>query len=255
MALVQDYADRLGYANQTIAHIERAQRQERRLQRAYRKMMAKHEAIDLSETDSRFAPAEWVEPLTKFEDELYFLVVELRQVLRGHDLMEHMGFPMPTFRQADLIESWRDIEEHWNDPPKGKEIWAFKKWRSVSEEEEPGLSLSGAGKLREASGLRMKWVRKDLQVLHEAVGEVSEREWDHCYLTPDEAAGMLGVTTQELEAMDPPPVHLDFEGDLGVRYWREGVEARREGWIYPPRWIEEGVIPGLSADSPQDNRF
>lgn len=38
MRAVQNYAERLRYANETIMLIERAQRQERRLQRVYRRM-------------------------------------------------------------------------------------------------------------------------------------------------------------------------------------------------------------------------
>jgi hypothetical protein len=82
----------------------------------------------------------------------------------------------------------------------------------------------------------MKWVRKDLRALRDAVGKVIEREWEHCYLTPDEAAAILGITPKELANLVHQPMHLDFGGELGVRYWREAVEARREGWLTPSRW-------------------
>lgn len=242
MAAVQDYAERLRYANETIALIERALRQERSLQRAYRRMRKRQNAIDLSNPGTKFAPPDWVAAEMQFSDQLYFLIVVLRQVLRGRNLMEHFGCEMPAFRQADLIRSWRDVAEHWDDPAKGKPIRALKTWRTESDEAEPGLSHSGADKLSEASGLRMKWVRKDLRTLRDAVGEVSEREWDHCYLTADETAAMLGITPEELANLEPQPIHLDFEGELGVRYWREAVEARKAGWLTPPRWTEEGWV-------------
>lgn len=88
----------------------------------------------------------------------------------------------------------------------------------------------------------MKWVRKDLRALRAAVGNVSEREWEHCYLTPDKAAAILGITPQELAELEDQPMHLDFEGELGLRYWREAVEARKEGWLTPPRWTDEGWL-------------
>lgn len=118
MAPVKDYAERLRYANETITLIERAQRQERRLQRAYRQMRTRQDSVDLASGSSKFAPPEWAEAETQFSDQLYFLVVALRQVLRGRDLMEHFGFEMPAFRQADLIQSWRNVEEHWDAPAK-----------------------------------------------------------------------------------------------------------------------------------------
>lgn len=203
-------------------------------------MRDRQESIDLSATGSKFAPPEWVEPETQFRDHLYFLVVALRQVLRGRELMEHFGYDMPAFRQAALIQSWRNVEEHWDDPAKGRPIRALTSWRSESDEVEPGLSHAGADKLDEASGLRMKKVRKDLRALREAVGQVSEREWEHCYLKPDEAAAILGIAPEELADLRPRPMHLDFEDDLGLRYWREAIEARRQGWTTPPRWVEEG---------------
>ena len=87
VAVVQDYAERLRYANQTITLIERARRQERRLQRAYRRMRNRQDSIDLASAGTKFAPPEWVAAETQFSDQLYFLILALRQVLRGRDLM------------------------------------------------------------------------------------------------------------------------------------------------------------------------
>jgi hypothetical protein len=113
----------------------------------------------------------------QFSDQLYFLILALRQVLRGRDLMEHFGYEMPAFRQAALIRSWRNVEEHWHDPAKGQPIRALAAWRLESDEVEPGLSRSGAERLSRVSGLRMKCVGKDLRALRDAVGKVSQREW------------------------------------------------------------------------------
>lgn len=172
---MRDYAERLRYANQHIEHIELAQRQERRLQRAYGKKQRKQDAIDLAAT-AGFAPPASVASEMRFSD---------------------------------------------------------------SDEEEPGLSYSGTAKLREASGRRMTRVRQDLSTLRVAIGTVSEQEWDHCYITPDEAAEILGTTVEGLDAMAYPPRSFDFGDELGLRYWREAVEARKEGWLDPPRWADE----------------
>jgi hypothetical protein len=242
VASVQDYAERLRYANETITLIGRARRQERRLQRAYRRKRDRQDSIDLTSKGSKFAPPEWAEAETRFSDQVYFLIVALRQVLRGRELMEYFGYEMPAFRQAALIQSWRNVEEHWDDPAKGPPIRAMAAWRFESDEVEPGLSHSGVNKLTQVSGLRTKWVRKDLRALGDAVGKVSEREWEHCYLTADDAAAILGITPEALANLEPPPMNLDFEGELGVRYWREAVEARQEGWLIPPRWTDEGWL-------------
>lgn len=187
--------------------------------------------------------SEYGEAVSRFEDQLYFLIVVLRQVVRGRELMEHFGFPMPQVRQAALIQSWRNIAEHWDDPPKGIPVRSMKSWTQESDESHPGLSHTGAGgRLRTASGLNVRKVRKDLRVLRAAIGEVSEAEWHHCYITEDEAAEILGLSTQDFLSMSSPPMSMDFEGDVGVRYWREWVEARAAGHLAPPRWLAEGWV-------------
>ena len=76
------------------------------------------DSIDLASTGSKFDPPEWVDAETQFSDQLFFLVVALRQVLRGRGLMEHFGFEMPSIRQAALIQSWRNVEEHSDIQPR-----------------------------------------------------------------------------------------------------------------------------------------
>lgn len=241
---MQDYAERLRFANQTITHIERAQRQERRLQREYGEMCEAQASIDLASTGSKFAPAEWVEADQRFQDQIYFLIVALRQVVRGQELMEHYGYEMPRLRWSGLVQSWRNVEEHWDDEGRGRPIRAREAWRYESDEAEPGLSYAGNDELTDASGLAIQDVREDLAHLRKAVGRVSEMEWEHCYIRPTEAAAILGITTEELAGMKNPPRSLDFEEDLGLRYWREAVEARKEGWTTPPRWVREDWAAG-----------
>ncbi|MEJ7634982.1 hypothetical protein [Aeromicrobium sp.] len=236
---MKDYAEALRYTNESIAFIERALRQERRLQRSYKRL----QSVAVNTEGSAWAPPEYGEAVSRFEDQLYFLIVVLRQVVRGRELMEHFGFPMPQVRQAALIQSWRNIAEHWDDPPKGIPVRSMKSWTQESDESHPGLSHTGAGgRLRTASGLNVRKVRKDLRVLRAAIGEVSEAEWHHCYITEDEAAEILGLSTQDFLSMSSPPMSMDFEGDVGVRYWREWVEARAAGHLAPPRWLAEGWV-------------
>lgn len=55
------------------------------------------------------------------------------------------------------------------------------------------------------------------------------------------------MSLDEFVQLQPLPKHLDFEGEGegGVRFFREAVEARGAGHRLPPRWAQEGwVEPG-----------
>lgn len=100
---MKDYAKTLRYANLTItliehhAHRAHPARQERRLQRSYRRLR------DVEVADGvRWAPPEFGRAMARFDDDLYLLVVALRQVSRGRELLEHLGHPMPPLRQDAL---------------------------------------------------------------------------------------------------------------------------------------------------------
>lgn len=236
---MKDYAYVLRYTNEALVHIARAGRQEKRLQRAYRRL----ERTPIGVEGSRWASASYGRASARVNDETYFLMVTLRNVLRSRELMEHFGHPMPEFRQARLIQAWRNIDEHWGDPPRGKEIWATKAWGEESDEVEPGLSTTALGdRLHTISGLNLRRLRKDLRRLKRAIGEVSNREWYHCYVTADEAAEILGMNLDQFHALPVQPMSLDFGGRDGVRYWREWVEAQAEGHVVPPRWLENGWV-------------
>jgi hypothetical protein len=74
------------------------------------------------------------------------------------------------------------------------------------------------------------------------------KEWDYCYITPQQAAGILGVSVDDLQTMSNPPLSHDFGGEHGIRYWREWVEARTKGSLVPPGWAD-GVDPHSAVDS------
>ena len=60
------------------------------------------------------------------------------------------------------------------------------------------------------------------------------------------------MTVDEFEDLPVKPMHMDF-GEQRVRYWRDWVEARRDGRLFPPGW-EHYVGPNLQApyDSDRD---
>lgn len=47
---------------------------------------------------------------------------------------------------------------------------------------------------------------------------------------------------EEFAQLQPPPMNVDFEGEDGVRFFREAVEARAAGHLLPPRWVQEGNV-------------
>jgi hypothetical protein len=107
----------------------------------------------------------------------------------------------------------------------------------VSDEEEPGLSYNGTTtEVTRISGVNLKHLRKDLKKARKAAELISEREFDHVYITTAEAAEILGMSLEDFENLDRKPTHLDFGGDIGVRYWRDWTEARRDGRLIPPGW-------------------
>jgi hypothetical protein len=174
----------------------------------------------------------------RFQDHLYFFILTARQALKASWVLEERGEPMPAFRQQVQLRAWRDFLEHWDPPARGKPHRAGEGWQKVSDEEEPGLSLSALGsRLHEVSGVKLKKLKKDLESAREAAGAISVREWEYCYVTAEEAAGILNVSLAEFEGMPLQPTHMDFgEDDGGVRYWRDWVEARRDGRTIPPGW-------------------
>ena len=152
-------------------------------------------------------------------------------------MLEKRGEQMPHFRQQDRLRAWRNYLEHWDNLARRVEDQAGKAWRKVSDEEEPGLSDSGTtNEVTLISGVNIKHLRKDLKEARKAAGLISEREFDHVYITAAEAAEILGISLEEFEKLDRTPTHMDFGEDIGVRYWRDWTEAWRDGRLIPPGW-------------------
>jgi hypothetical protein len=225
------------WANLSIERIDRALRQYKRLQKAWRKMSDAEERL-YEEYGGQILRA-------KFEDHVYFFILTSRQALKASWVLEQRDEQMLQFRQQERLRAWRDFLEHWDKPPRGKEDQAGEDWRKVSDDEEPGLSYSGTtNEVTQISGVNIKHLRKDLKKARKAAGLISEREFDHVYITAAEAAEILGISLEEFENLDRKPTHRDFGEDIGVRYWRDWTEARRDGRLIPPGW-EDYVQRGL----------
>jgi hypothetical protein len=229
----------LMWANICIERIDRALRQHARLQKAYGKQSREFDRLVKLNGGQppRPLPESWTDLEARFQDHLYFFVLTARQGLKAAWVLEERGELMPSFRQQDQLRAWRDFLEHWDRPARGQRHTAGEDWKQVSDEEEPGLSLGGVGgRLHEVSGVKLRKLKKDLKRARKVAGEVSEREWNYCYMTAEEAAEVLGMTLDEFEEQRMKPTHIDFRGEEGVRYLRDWVEARRDGALIPPGW-------------------
>jgi hypothetical protein len=58
------------------------------------------------------------------------------------------------------------------------------------------------------------------------------------------------MTMEELEELNNKPMHLDFGGSAGLRYWRDWTEARRDGRLVPPGW-KNFVSGAASSKEPE----
>jgi hypothetical protein len=247
------------WANVSIERIDRALRQYKRLQKAWRKMSDEEDTLyeEYGEQMPRPMPKSWTDLKAKYDDQVYFFILTSRQALKASWVLEKRGEQMPHFRQQDQLRAWRDYLEHWDKPARGEKDQAGEGWRKVSDEEQPGLSDSGTDEVTQISGVNIKRLRKDLKKARKAAGLISEREFDHVHITAAEAAEILGMSLEEFENLDHKPTHLDFGGDIGVRYWRDWTEAWRDGRLIPPGWkdyisadwIEDDETEGHEDDS------
>lgn len=62
-------------------------------------------------------PTTWMRLHVRYSDELYFFIVAARQAMNAVAVMRQIDPGFPEIRQARRVQHWRDIEEHWDDPP------------------------------------------------------------------------------------------------------------------------------------------
>lgn len=224
--------DRL-YLNLAHAAVGRALRQERRTQQAAGRLIRHQEKLG---SISGVAPASWVRRERQLDDEMYFLILTVAQAVKARDLLvKKGGFDLPDVEAGSSLTVWRNVLEHWDDPPRGKPLRALSEWREQHlTESEPGLTRTFVGdRLTSVSGISLKRLRNQLKRLEKAIGAVAEEAWDREWITVEEAAELLAVPVEDV----PLGLSLDFSDlALGRRYNRELVEARRDGTGVLDRW-------------------
>lgn len=231
------------WANLCALRIARALRQHDRMQRAFRKMEKEGERIfeAYGSEGTMVMPKSFTDLSAVFDDHRYFFIVAARQAVSATEVLIERGEAMPAIRHKAEVLAWRNFEEHWDSEGRGQVLRARARWEEASTEVEPSLTYSSRGYvLTTISGISLKALRKDLRAALKAARAVSEREWLHCYITAAEAAEILGMTLEEFEAMPNKPTRMDFsavdEPESDVRYFRDWVEARRDGTGIPPGW-------------------
>ncbi len=229
------------WASEALSRIDRALRQEKRLQRAFRGQQKEGDRVFALHKSGGpiLMPLSYSKLSVLYEDEVYFFVVACRQALSAVKVMRTFDPGFPEIRQSDPIIHWRDIEEHWDDPAaKGIEIRAAAKWQTVSRDSEPGLTTAARGnKLTHLSGVKIKRLRKDLKSARVAAFAIEDRIFRQLHITPEVAADILGIPVEEVATL---PLHSFPEWDKyggGRLYHRESVEHYRDtGSGHPPRW-------------------
>jgi hypothetical protein len=104
------------WANLSIEGIDRALRQYKRLQKAWRKMSDEEDRLheEYGEQMPLPMPQSWTDLRAKFEDHVYFFILTSRQALKASWVLEKRGEQMPHFRQQDRLRAWRNYLEHWD---------------------------------------------------------------------------------------------------------------------------------------------
>lgn len=224
-------SDELLFINLAIERIDRALRQEKRMQRAYR--AHRKQSDRLRGRKPAPAPKPWTRSRQRLDDEVYFAIVAVRQAIAARRVLVHLGHDVPEIRNEAALVAWRDVLEHWDDPPAGKRLRASAQWRKLSEDVEPGLSFAGYGdEVTLMSDVSVEDLREDVKALRKAAVDLSRQAFDETWLTAERAATLLGVDSDDI----PRGIfHMEFP-KLGVRYSRDWVDARVAGEQVPMNW-------------------
>jgi hypothetical protein len=167
----------------------------------------------------------------QFADEVYFMILAAKQAVSARDVVVSEGLDLPPIRQEQGIVAWRDVLEHWDDPPlRGKDIRALRRWEDFNQGTSPGggwssvMSEDGATHtLLEISGVKLNWLRRDLQAVLSAVDHHLDELFEQRWLDPDAAAAYLGLKRVPETSPYPGIWYMDWP-HKGRRYDRDGLD-------------------------------
>lgn len=228
------------WATYSLERLDRALRQLKRLQTAFAGEQREFGRVMEQNGGSppQPLPSSWGRLHVRYQDELYFFILAARQALSVVPVMRQLDPDFPEIRQAEQVRHWRDIEEHWEDPALGKTLRAMSKWRDISEDSEPKLTLGARGhKLSTVSGVKLKQFKRDLKRARDVTARIEDRLWLHLYITADEAASILDIEVSELLRLKLHRFPEFEEEGGGLRFFREQVEWFRDtGSNMPDSW-------------------
>lgn len=227
-------------ATTSADHFARALRQLKRLRRA-QAAVSRYEA-ELNEAAGN--PGEMTithtHLHTKSSDHVYFFVVSAQRAVKAAETMRRIDPHFPQIRQSNLIGPWRHFEEHWEDPFRGQEIRALSEWSKASDDVEPNLSASYVCEtITHISGVDLNQLKRDLKAAKRTALSIQNELWEHLYLSPTEAAALLGCRESDLRRI--PLQSFDAgganDGVDNVRLFREQIESLRDsGDLMPKSW-------------------
>lgn len=144
----------------------RAVHQERRFQAAVQARAEARERTGLAMQRQRET-----ELNEDINDAFYFLMLATHRVaVLVEVLAERHGYELPKVRQAQLVRSWRDTQEQWDDPDvKGRGVRVLRRWAALESRSTPVDSLA-------TGGLDLKGLREDLLAILAALVDLIESD-------------------------------------------------------------------------------
>jgi hypothetical protein len=217
--------------------VSRALRQERRMQSAH--------VAEIAETKRLghvrgFVPDSVQELIWEFQDELYFLIVAVRQAVSSRTVLVERGFDLPSIRNEQGLVAWRNIYEHWDDTVRGKSVGAERKWLESGAHGEPGSSWSynGDDRITEMSGISIVDLRTDLRALRDALLVYEQEAFEMDWPNREQAAAFMHMDLEKFDRLASWGVAtMDWSHrGAGVRLQQSDLDAWKAKLIAQNDW-------------------
>lgn len=212
----------------TSAAVMRAQRAVRQLDRVHRANATCLDERERTGHRSGWVPESLAQAEAELEDQLYFLSLTVRHVIRVRWVLERRGFErVPPILKEDAWWAMRDMQEHWHEDLLGQHLNARRRWQGTSgNEQDPGHAKEWLeDELLSIDGLNLRQLRHDLIALRDWAVTEHDAAFDAMWLEDDAAADLLDLNADEFEQLKPTLDYAIFPDPVGVRWPRGRVSA------------------------------